>query len=127
MKDSREARRSKLETKAKELIDEMMAWSEQTERPSLSQMEEEILKLRKQMGEAMLRTLVEDQESQRPVPGPRCPKCGQEMRYKGDKSRQVTSRVGEVELERGYYRCAQCEESVFPPGCATGGDREASE
>lgn len=116
MKGSRETRRRALEGKAKELIDEMMAWGEKTERPSLSQMEGEILKLRQQLGEEMLRTLVEDQASQRPVPGPSCPKCGKEMQYKGDKSRQVTSRVGEVELERGYYRCSGCEESVFPPG-----------
>jgi hypothetical protein len=116
MKGSREDRRSALEAKAKGLIDEMMAWSEKTDRPSLSQMEDEILKLRQQLGEDMLRTLVEDQESQRPVPGPSCPKCGQEMQYKGDKNRQVISRLGEVVLERGYYRCSGCEESVFPPG-----------
>jgi len=116
MKGSREERRSALEVKAKGLIDELMAWSEKTERPSLSQMEDEILKLRQQFGEEMLETMIEDQESHRPVPGPSCPKCGQEMQYKGDKNRQVISRVGEVVLERGYYRCSGCEESVFPPG-----------
>jgi hypothetical protein len=116
MKDSREERRRGLEAKAQELIEEMMAWSEKTDRPSLSQMEDEVMQLRQQLGEAMLRTMIEDQESQRPVPGPRCPKCGEEMQYKGDKNRQMTSRVGEVELERGYYRCSRCKESVFPPG-----------
>jgi hypothetical protein len=116
MKRSREERRQALEVKAKEVIDEMMAWSEKTDRPNLSQMEDEILNLRQQLGEEMLRTLVEDQESQRPVPGPGCPKCGKEMQYKGDKDRQVTSRLGEMVLERGYYRCSHCKESIFPPG-----------
>lgn len=116
MKGSREERRRTMEAKAKALIDEMMEWSEKTARPSLSEMEEEVLKLRQQMGEAMLRTVIEDQASQVPVPGPRCPKCGKEMQYKGDKRRQVTSRVGEMVLERGYYRCSGCKESVFPPG-----------
>lgn len=116
MKGSQAERRRMLEAKAKALIDEIMEWSEKTERPSLSQMEEEVLKLRQQMGEAMLRTVIEDQESQGPVPGPSCPKCGKAMQYKGDKGRQVTSRVGEVVLERGYYRCSGCKESVFPPG-----------
>lgn len=116
MKGSREERQRVLEAKAKEVIDEMMAWSERTERPNLSQMEDEILKLRQQLGEEMLRTLVEDQESQRPVPGPSCGKCGKEMQYKGDKNRQVISRLGGVVLARGYYRCSRCEESIFPPG-----------
>ncbi len=116
MKRSREERQQGLEEKAKELIEEMMEWSKKTERPSLSQMEEEILKLRQRLGEEMLRTLIADQESGRPVPGPSCAKCGKEMQYKGDKSRTVTSRVGEMQLERGYYRCSDCEESIFPPG-----------
>ena len=116
MRRSREERQQAMEVKAKEMIEEMMAWSERMDQPNLSQMEDEILKLRQQLGEEMLRTLVEDQESQRPVPGPSCPKCGKEMQYKGDKNRQVTSRLGEVVLERGYYRCSRCEESIFPLG-----------
>ena len=116
MKQNRAERQRQLEAKAKELIEEMMEWSEKTDRPSLSQMEDEILKLRQRLGEEMLRTLIEGQESQRPVPGPSCPRCGKEMQYKGDKSRTVTSRVGEMQLERGYYRCPDCKERLFPPG-----------
>lgn len=96
-----------------------MQWSEKTERPNLTQMEEEIMKLRQGLSEAMLETMVEDQESQMPVPGPSCPKCGKEMQYKGGKSRQMTSRVGEVKLKRGHYYCSRCKESIFPPGSAT--------
>jgi hypothetical protein len=116
MKDRREEKRAKLEAKAKELIDEMMAWSEETGRPNLRQMEEEVLKLRQAMGEEMMRTILEEQESQRPVPGPNCAKCGKEMQYKDEKERNVTSRVGEIRLERGYYYCSRCKESLFPPG-----------
>lgn len=116
MKGTRAERRAALEAKAKELIDELMQWSEETEQPNLTQMEEEILRLRETLGVVMLESVIEDQESQMPVPGPSCPKCGKEMQYKGGKSRQVTSRVGEVKLERGYYRCSRCKESLFPPG-----------
>jgi hypothetical protein len=119
MKRTREERRLALEAKAKELIDELMQWSEKTERPNLTQMEEEIMKLRQGLSEAMLETMVEDQESQMPVPGPSCPKCEKEMQYKGGKSRQMTSRVGEVKLKRGHYYCSRCKESIFPPGSAT--------
>ncbi len=127
MKRTRAERRADLEAKAKALIDELMQWSEETERPDLTQIEDEILKLRQVLSERMLETVIEDQESQRPVPGPKCPQCGKEMHYKGDKARQVTSRVGETKLERGHYYCSHCPESLFPPGSATEGPGEALE
>lgn len=119
MKKTKEEKRAALEAKAKELIDELMKWSDETEQPDLTQIEDEILKLGQKLSKSMLETIIGMQESQRPVPGPQCPKCGKEMQYKGDKPRQVTSRVGEVELNRGYYYCSHCQESVFPPGSAT--------
>jgi uncharacterized protein with PIN domain len=119
MKGTQEEKRAALAAKAKELVDELMKWSDETEQPDLTQIEDEILKLRERLSESMLEAVIERQESRRPVPGPQCPKCGKEMQYKGDKARQVTSRVGEVKLERGHYYCAQCKESVFPPGSAT--------
>jgi len=122
MKRTREERRAALEAKAKELIDELMVWDEETERPTLTQMEEEVLKLRQELGEAMLENLVAGQASQKPVPGPSCPQCGQEMDYKGDKPRQVTSRAGDVQYERGYYYCSRCRERIFPPGSPTPAD-----
>ena len=127
MKRTREERRATLEAKAKALIDELMQWSEDTDRPNLTQIEDEILKLRRAMSEAMLETVIEDQASQAPVPGPSCPQCGKEMQYKGGKARRVTSRVGEVKLERGYYYCSHCKESLFPPGSATADQRETLE
>lgn len=127
MKRTREERRAALEAKAKELIEELMEWSEETDRPNLTQIEDEILKLRQTLSESMLETVIEDQESRRPVPGPKCAQCGKEMQLKGDKSRQVTSRVGETKLVRGHYYCSHCQESVFPPGSTTTGDRKTLE
>ncbi len=127
MKRTREERRAALEARAKELIDELMQWSEATERPDLTQIEEEILKLRQALSESMLETVIEDQASQRPIPGPTCPQCGKEMHYKGDKTRHVTSRVGETKLARGHYYCSHCQESLFPPGSTTEGPGEALE
>lgn len=114
MKRTREERSTALEAKAKKLVEELMRWSEETDRPNLTQIEDEILKLWQVMSEAMLETVIEDQESQRLVPGPACPKCRKEMQHKGGKLRQVTSRVGSSQLERGYYYCSHCKESIFP-------------
>ena len=43
------------------------------------------LKLRKELGEEIAQMAVEELEGRLPNPGPRCPKCGEKMRYKGEK------------------------------------------
>jgi uncharacterized protein YaaR (DUF327 family) len=73
MKGTREEKRTALQTKAKELIDELMKWSDETEQPDLTQIEDEILKLGQRLRESMLDALIERQESQRPVTGTAAP------------------------------------------------------
>jgi len=63
-----------------------------------------------------MQVLLQDREEIRPVPGPRCPKCDEEMRYRGQKLRRVVSSIGETQMKRGYYFCSKCQRSVFPPG-----------
>ena len=48
-------------------------------------------KLRKRLGEEMALEVIRAQEAKQPVPGPRCPTCQQEMRYKGQKETTVES------------------------------------
>lgn len=49
-----------------------------------------------------------------------CPECGQRMRYKGEKARDVVTETGEVRLERAYYYCPSCRKGIFPPGPTVG-------
>jgi hypothetical protein len=123
MKLSREEKRVRLEAKAGKVIDEYLEWEEQHRKPNLTEVEDIILKLRKEVGKEMAQMLLEEQEERIPVPGPMCPKCGAEMRYKGQKGNRVESRVGQLELERGHYYCPKCKESIFPPGSAIGAER----
>ncbi len=116
MKLSREEQQVRLETKARHVIEEYLDWEEKHPQPNLTEMEDVILKLRKELGKEMAQMMLEVQEERKPVPGPKCPKCGEEMRYKGQKGNQVESRVGLLEIERGYYYCPKCKESIFPPG-----------
>lgn len=115
MKQSREEKKVRLQAKAEQVIEELLEWEESNPKPNLTEIEEIILKLRKELGKEMAQMVLEEQEARAPAPGPRCPKCGEEMRYKGQKENHVESRVGALELERGYYRCPVCKESVFPP------------
>ena len=115
-KRSREVRRAELMVEAKAIIDELMAWEAQAGKPNLSEMEDEILALRERLGQRMLESVLDGQEAKQPAEGPVCPSCGAAMRYKGQKEAGVESRLGGVELARGYYYCARCSSGLFPPG-----------
>ena len=119
MKLSRTQRKAKMEAAAAELIEAMLQWDDENPAPNLGAIEDEVLLLRQRFGQVLAASVVEGQESQQPVENPVCPQCGAAMRYKGRKRKGVESRVGEVQLERGYYVCSRCGNGLFPPGQAT--------
>ena len=116
MPRSREERRARLMEKAERLIEEHLDWADSTPRPTLTQIEEKVLELRRELGQMLARDLIEEQEAKQPAVGPRCPECGGEMRYKGQKRVRPQTWVGDVEIERGHYYCPECRASRFPPG-----------
>lgn len=117
--ESKEAKRARMLAKAAEAIDKYLEWEEQNLQPDLMQIEEIALSLRKEFGQEIAQVAIENQAVRTPVPGPNCPKCGKEMRYKGKKKTEVESRTGNLEIDRGHYYCPKCKESVFPPGSPT--------
>ena len=119
MKRSREAQRERLLREAEAVIDELLAWEEGQPRPTFSEIEVEVLQLRQKLGQRMMELALQDQEAERPVPGPLCPQCGREMRCKAQKTKQLESLLGSLEVKRGYYTCARCGQRVFPPGPPT--------
>ena len=116
MKENKEEKRQRLQAKANRIIDEYLEWEEEHPRPDLMQIEEVALKLRKELGREIAQMAIENQASQTAAPGSKCGKCGKEMRYKGRKKTEVESRAGSLKVERGYYYCPECKESIFPPG-----------
>jgi uncharacterized protein with PIN domain len=99
-----------------EILEEVKEWKKAHPKAKYNELEEQVLQARKRMGEALMQELLEEREEARPVPGPRCPECGAEMHYKGEKKRRVVSSIGETEVNRGYYYCSKCQRSIFPPG-----------
>ncbi len=116
MNETRSDLKADLMTEAEGLIDELVAWTADTPAPTLTQIEDIVLKLRQRLSERMAVAVIEAQATVRPVPGPRCPTCGREMHYKDRKANTVASRVGQLPLERGYYYCEPCKSGLFPPG-----------
>jgi hypothetical protein len=116
MSPTRAKIRAKLLAEAEQAIDELLDWTDQTPRPNLTQTENAVLKMRKQLSEQAAQAVVESQAAQRPVPGPRCPTRQRAMHYKDTKAQTVESRVGRLRLVGGYYYCEHCQQSLFPPG-----------
>ena len=111
------------------LLAEAAEWQAAHPAATWDEIELEVLQLRQRFGAHLGRVMVKCREEQRPVPGPRCPECGKEMRYKGDKERCMVSLLGEIRLKRGYYYCSACQRSIFPPRSSAGsagGEMESS-
>ena len=119
MKPTRAQKNAKLQAAAAKLIAQLLDWDARNARPNLTAIEDEVLKLRQQFGQEMADVMVEGQETRQLVEAPACPQCGKAMRDKGQKRKSVTSRLGGIEVTRGYYYCAACESGSFPPGRPT--------
>ncbi len=115
MGKSRAEIKGELLAKYEALLEEMLSQGEARAGLTMTEIEDRALRTRAEVGEQVTAALVETQ-SEPSIPGPRCPKCGQEMRYKGRKHRYLRTRSGEVELERAYYYCPTCRQGHFPPG-----------
>jgi hypothetical protein len=117
MGQSRAELKAKLMAEAEKAIDELLDWHLSTAKPNLEQVEEKVLAVRQYLGEQMSQTVIEAQATVRPVPGQGVSSVG--MRYKGQKGLQVSSWLGDLQPERGYYYCDQCRIGLFPPRSTT--------
>lgn len=104
---------------AEKRIEEVLQYGEEAKRPTFSEIEGTVLRIRDELGVKLAEAVVAAQEKSQVVPGPRCEQCGEEMGYKDSQGLNVTSWLGEIRIERGYYHCTTCKRGLFPPGRAT--------
>ena len=120
MKRTRAQIKAEMMKRFEQEIDELLDWREGNAPPNLSQMEEEILKARKGISQAMIEGLLSGEEKQRLVEAPECPKCHIQMENKGQRDKVIETRLGTLRMRREYYACPECGEGFFPPGSAVG-------
>jgi hypothetical protein len=116
MKQRREELGQELRQKTEIIIEEVLDWYEANERPTMSQIEMEVLTIREKLGQATAHSVIQAQEAVHPEMAPACPKCQEPMRYKGEKKKSIDGLLGTVGMERAYYYCSECEAGLFPPG-----------
>ncbi|MFC1878453.1 alpha/beta fold hydrolase [Chloroflexota bacterium] len=93
---------------AEALFDRLLEWHQDTQRPTLAQVEELVLEARRQLGIDMATVLLEDIYGAPAAVTPTCPKCGGEMHYAGQQVQTIESRLEPLEMALGYYQCAAC-------------------
>jgi len=118
MKKSREALKAEFVEEAETLFDELMTWDEENAEPDLTQIEEIVLKLRKRFGEQIAQAVIKRQEKRQPAEKMYCPQCKGELVTKGEKNNEIETRIGLMQIERGYFYCPRCKQGIFPPGSA---------
>lgn len=109
------ALRAKLLAGFEVILDKALAEAGEAGRLTLSHIETVALHAGTHVEQTLSQALA-DATAGQSIPGPACPKCQAEMRYKGQKERRVRTRSGEVSLRRAYYYCPDCRRGFFPPG-----------
>ena len=116
MKRTREQIKAELMKKAEQEIDRLLDWEEKADKPTLTQFENQVLRARRALSEAMLEGAMGGQETHQPAEPVMCPKCGQPTENKGLQTKEVETRAGTLRLRRQYHYCARCQVGFFPPG-----------
>ncbi len=115
MKLSRDELKAKMMAEFELAVDRLLDWNDQTRAPTLTEIEDAVLKMRKQMGEQAANAIIANQDAALAGQTPACSTCGRAMRHKGYRQNDVESQAGRLKTRRAYFYCPHCQTGSFPP------------
>jgi heterodisulfide reductase subunit A-like polyferredoxin len=106
--------KARMMAEAEEAIDNLLAGVDEKDNLMLDDIERLVRTAGQRVMKQFTQELVETEAEE--VGSNICPECGQKMRNKGRKARDLATETGEVKLERAHYYCPECRKGFFPPG-----------
>lgn len=97
-------------------LEKILGEDEAVEGMTLTEIEEAALEVGEELEAAITAELAKAGETREERERPDCPGCGDELRHKGYRTKEVITRTGEVKIRRAYYYCQTCRRGFFPPG-----------
>ncbi len=92
-------------------------WYDEHPDASFGEIEAQARRVRRGLMGEGLGLLINGRDEGFQLEAPRCPKCGQAMRFEGYRSWGVSGLEGDTRLMRAYYTCRHCSGvTFFPPG-----------
>jgi hypothetical protein len=112
--------KEEMRARLEEAVEELAGWKKAKKGYNFDEIESKVLEVGRDIMREMIGIMVQDEKEEeqrdRTKPEPACESCGRPMRYRGEKSKGVMSKVGKVEIERDHYHCPECKAGLFPPG-----------
>lgn len=113
---SREKRKAAFLEVAGKMFDDLEDWYDEHEDATFGEIEQEARKRRRELMGEGLEHLINGRDTGFEAGGQECPKCGEAMEFKDYLGWEVKGLEGDTRLERAYYVCPVCGETIFPPG-----------
>jgi hypothetical protein len=116
---SRAQRKAAFLRQAAEAFEELDRWYDEHPEATFAQIEQEARQKRRELMGRTLEVLINGHTTGAEGDVPHCAQCGAEMELHDYCTKQVWGLEGDSTLERAYYVCPECGETLFPPGSAT--------
>ena len=104
---------------AEAMYERMVEWREKHPEASFDEIAEQVGYERRQLMSQLLEGLATQHAAAVEALEVECPACAGKSEGKGQQTRHVSHREGEVSLRRGYRYCRTCGRGFFPPGPQT--------
>lgn len=116
---SRAQRKAEFLRQASVAFEELERWYEEHPEATFAQIEQKAREKRRELMGKTLEVLINGHTTGAEGEVPHCRQCGAEMELHGYCTKQVRGLEGDSVLDRAYYVCPPCGETLFPPGSPT--------